>query len=239
MGYRGEPETSLSTQLLHKSQRLLYRMSLQSYQKSPIERMGSRSSLVIRFDRPRGRPRVGPPSVGIRSGSQGAGNTFRDRRRHRARHQPGGKKPVHAQGRPGLIWILDSRLVACLRRPTCPLMSVSSREFVAIVRPPVAHRVLDVPAERLARVIGSWPEPALLESGPGFGASGRWSILAARPRLVFEATGSDWSLRSDSGSGDSGTGDVAGSAGSTCSGSTAWPTRARCPAPTFHRSRGE
>ena len=77
---------------------------------------------------------------------------------------------------------------------------------MAIVRPVVAHRALDVPAGRLARVIASWPEPALLESGPGFGASGRWSILVARPRLVFEATGSDWSLRSDSRPGDSGTG---------------------------------
>ncbi len=79
---------------------------------------------------------------------------------------------------------------------------------MAIVRPPMARRDLDIPAERLARLIGSWPEPALLESGPGFGASGRWSILAARPRWVFEATGDTWTLRSDSGLGDSGTGDV-------------------------------
>jgi para-aminobenzoate synthetase component 1 len=49
-------------------------------------------------------------------------------------------------------------------------------------------------------VVGSWAEPALLESGPGSGeASGRWSILAARPRLVFEATGEDWTIRSDEG----------------------------------------
>ena len=54
---------------------------------------------------------------------------------------------------------------------------------------PVVHRVLDLPAERLATVIGSWPSPALLESGPGFGDAGRWSILAAHPRLVWEATG--------------------------------------------------
>ena len=53
----------------------------------------------------------------------------------------------------------------------------------------VVHQVLDLPAERLAAVIGTWPEPALLESGPGFGDAGRWSILAAHPRLVWEATG--------------------------------------------------
>jgi para-aminobenzoate synthetase component 1 len=57
-------------------------------------------------------------------------------------------------------------------------------------------------------VIGSWPEPALLESGPGFGDAGRYSILAARPRLVFEATGSRWSLRYDSSISETGRGDV-------------------------------
>jgi para-aminobenzoate synthetase component 1 len=68
---------------------------------------------------------------------------------------------------------------------------------------------LDVPAERLAPVIGSWPGAALLESGPGFGAAGRWSILAARPRLVYEATGSSWSLRGR-GVEETGVGDVLG-----------------------------
>ncbi|MBN9270810.1 MAG: AraC family ligand binding domain-containing protein, partial [Mesorhizobium sp.] len=43
------------------------------------------------------------------------------------------------------------------------------------------------------------PEPAILESGPGFGPAGRWSILAAYPRLVFEAVGARWSIRTDSG----------------------------------------
>ena len=61
------------------------------------------------------------------------------------------------------------------------------------------HQVLDLPAEPLAAVIGSWPQPALLESGPGFGEAGRWSILAAYPRLVWEATDSRWSLQTDSG----------------------------------------
>jgi para-aminobenzoate synthetase component 1 len=43
--------------------------------------------------------------------------------------------------------------------------------------------------------MGTWPEPAFLESGPGFGEAGRWSIFTARPRLVFEATGDRWSVR--------------------------------------------
>jgi para-aminobenzoate synthetase component 1 len=59
----------------------------------------------------------------------------------------------------------------------------------------------------LAPVIGSWPEPALLESGPRFGASGRYSILAAHPRLVFEATDSRWAVRFDSGKAETGEGD--------------------------------
>src|SRR4051794_41295229 len=67
----------------------------------------------------------------------------------------------------------------------------SPRELVAITPPPVIHRALDLPPDRLAPIIGSWPEPALLESGPGFGEAGRWSILTARPRKVFEATGKD------------------------------------------------
>ena len=57
------------------------------------------------------------------------------------------------------------------------------------VLPVAVNQVLDVPAERLAAVIGSWPEPALLESGPEFGDSGRFSILTAYPRFVWEATG--------------------------------------------------
>src|SRR4051794_32623220 len=64
----------------------------------------------------------------------------------------------------------------------------------------VVQQALDLPADRLAAVIGGWPEPALLISGPGTGAAGRWSILAAYPRLVFEATGAGWSIRSDTGS---------------------------------------
>jgi para-aminobenzoate synthetase component I len=70
------------------------------------------------------------------------------------------------------------------------------------------HQVLDLPAELLAAVIGTWPQPALLESGSGFGEAGRWSILTAYPRLVWEATGSRWSSHTDSGAVESGEGDV-------------------------------
>jgi para-aminobenzoate synthetase component 1 len=35
--------------------------------------------------------------------------------------------------------------------------------------------------------IGSWSESALLEGGPGLGDAGRWSILGARPRRIFES----------------------------------------------------
>ena len=59
--------------------------------------------------------------------------------------------------------------------------------MTAPVLPSVVHQVLDLPADRLAAVIGTWPEPAILASGPGFGEAGCWSIYAAYPRLVFEA----------------------------------------------------
>jgi para-aminobenzoate synthetase component I len=59
-------------------------------------------------------------------------------------------------------------------------------------RDDVVEEVLDVPAEKLAAVIGSWDNPALLESGPGFGNAGRWSILTAIPKFVFEATDDEW-----------------------------------------------
>jgi para-aminobenzoate synthetase component I len=72
----------------------------------------------------------------------------------------------------------------------------------------VVHQVADLPAEPLAAVIGSWPQPALLESGPDFGDAGRWSVLTAYPRLVWEATDSRWSLHTDSGAAESGEGDV-------------------------------
>ena len=63
---------------------------------------------------------------------------------------------------------------------------------------------LDLPIDRLLTAVGAWPEPAILASGPGFGPAGRWSVLAAYPRLVFEAIGDRWSIRADDGSVKSG-----------------------------------
>ncbi|MFO0950873.1 MAG: aminodeoxychorismate synthase component I [Isosphaeraceae bacterium] len=84
---------------------------------------------------------------------------------------------------------------------TCP------EGFVETARPASVRVNLDIPAERLAAVVGGWQEPALLKSGPGFGEAGRWSILAARPRMVLEATGLEWRSRLEDGSRLSGTGD--------------------------------
>jgi para-aminobenzoate synthetase component 1 len=75
------------------------------------------------------------------------------------------------------------------------------------VLPSVVHQALDLPAGRLAAAIGGWPEPAILAGGPGFGEAGRWTILAAYPRLVFEAIDRRWSLRHDDGSSETGQGD--------------------------------
>ncbi len=57
------------------------------------------------------------------------------------------------------------------------------------------HVPLDIPPGRLSLLIGAAEQPALLESGPGFGDAGRWSILTARPRLVFEADEHSWTIR--------------------------------------------
>ena len=70
---------------------------------------------------------------------------------------------------------------------------------MATVGPGSIRQPQDLRADSLASILGTWPEPALLESGPGFGDAGRWSILTARPRLVFEATGTAWSVRNDTG----------------------------------------
>jgi para-aminobenzoate synthetase component 1 len=64
-----------------------------------------------------------------------------------------------------------------------------------------------VPADRVASIVGSWPDPAILESGRGFGEAGRWSFFTAYPRLVFEATGSCCSITNDQGLCDAGEGD--------------------------------
>jgi para-aminobenzoate synthetase component 1 len=68
---------------------------------------------------------------------------------------------------------------------------------VASPRTPSLAHDLEIPAEQLAEWIGTSPEPAILESGPGFGSAGRWSVFSARPRLVFEAVGSSWMIRKD------------------------------------------
>jgi len=66
---------------------------------------------------------------------------------------------------------------------------------VPIARPPVLRRPIDLEPAELTRRIGSWESPALLEGGPGLGEAGRWSILAARPRLVVDSATGD-ALRS-------------------------------------------
>ncbi len=73
--------------------------------------------------------------------------------------------------------------------------------------PAVATQVLDVPAHRLASVIGGWPQPAILASGASFGAAGRYTILAAFPRLVLEGTDQSWRIVTDSGKSQQGVGD--------------------------------
>ena len=47
--------------------------------------------------------------------------------------------------------------------------------------------------------IGSWDRPALLMGGASFGIPGRWSFLAANPRMVFEAESGAWKLLDEEG----------------------------------------
>lgn len=51
--------------------------------------------------------------------------------------------------------------------------------------------------DRIRRAVASSPQAAILESAPGFGSLGRYSIYAPNPRCVFQATGSDWKLTGD------------------------------------------
>ena len=51
---------------------------------------------------------------------------------------------------------------------------------------------LDLDPATLPRRVGALREPALFESGPGFGDRGRWSLLAAEPRWHFQAVGDRW-----------------------------------------------
>jgi len=69
------------------------------------------------------------------------------------------------------------------------------------------RRAISMPVERLSAIIGGWPGAALLESGRGFGRAGRWSILSARPRLVFEATRSSWRVKAEGRASETGRGD--------------------------------
>ncbi len=54
-------------------------------------------------------------------------------------------------------------------------------------RPSILRRSLDVPLRQARAALASWDGPAFLEGGPGLGPSGRWSILAARPRRTIES----------------------------------------------------
>ena len=74
----------------------------------------------------------------------------------------------------------------------------------------IERRAIVVPKAGLAPIVGQWSCPALLESGPGFGRSGRWSVYAARPRLVFEATSDSWRIKPDVGPSETGRGDPLG-----------------------------
>ena len=73
-----------------------------------------------------------------------------------------------------------------------PAREIRLNTMASSVLSSVVHQVLDLPADRLAAIIGAWPEPAILASGPGFGEAGRWSLYTAFPRLVFEATDRHW-----------------------------------------------
>src|SRR3954447_8179070 len=96
------------------------------------------------------------------------------------------------------------------RRAVDPFLRPHPRAFVSFALRPPIELARGTPREGLDSRVGSWPSPALLESGPGFGEAGRWSILAAHPPLVFEATGPHWAIRDDGGGAESGTGDVLG-----------------------------
>jgi para-aminobenzoate synthetase component I len=72
------------------------------------------------------------------------------------------------------------------------------------------RRPIAIPVERLGSIVGQWPGAALLESGEGFGPPGRWSIFAARPRLVYEATSHAWRIKREQGPTETGKGDPLG-----------------------------
>ena len=74
----------------------------------------------------------------------------------------------------------------------------------------IERQTIAVPNAGLAPIVGQWPCAALLESGPGFGGSGRTSVYAAWPRLVFEATSASWRIKPDVGPTETGHGDPLG-----------------------------
>jgi para-aminobenzoate synthetase component I len=73
---------------------------------------------------------------------------------------------------------------------------------------PIRRELPGFTPDRLALTVGSWHEPALLESGPGFGDAGRWNLFTAHPRLVFEANESEWVVAGPSHERQTGRGDV-------------------------------
>ncbi len=63
------------------------------------------------------------------------------------------------------------------------------------VDPELIRQSLVYEPDELCLQVGEMPEPALLESlGDQGPIAGRWSVLAARPRMVFEAVGDNWRL---------------------------------------------
>jgi len=64
----------------------------------------------------------------------------------------------------------------------------------------IQHRLAHVDPDRLVRLVGSWNQPALLESGPQFGEGGRWSLYTAEPRLCCEVTEQAWRISGQNGS---------------------------------------
>lgn len=62
-------------------------------------------------------------------------------------------------------------------------------------RPKALHGPIDLDPDALALRVGSMPNPAILESGPGFGESGRWGLYTAEPLLRFQARDNAWTTQ--------------------------------------------
>ena len=61
------------------------------------------------------------------------------------------------------------------------------------------NRKIHLPHHTLKDRVAALPRPASLEGAPGFGELGRWSILAAFPRLVFQAVDNRWGIGGEPG----------------------------------------